>query len=54
MTRAERRAFLRARGWERISADTWRAPEGPSYRFYSLAAATYAALERQLAEGDPS
>ena len=43
---AERRAYLRARGWRRTGADDWLPPEPPErgYSCYSLAAAIRVAL----------
>lgn len=56
MSKAERRAYLRARGWARLSgsgAESWHSPEYPADRgFYSLAAATYRAVAGEAPE-DP-
>ena len=50
MTKAERRAFLRARGWLSYGYDAWRPPLSFPRQFtaYSLAAAIYTALEVEL------
>ena len=54
MRKAERRAYLRARGWERISgygAEAWRSPEYPADRTFSTLAA---ATDRAVASGEPA
>jgi hypothetical protein len=62
MTKADRRAYLRAAGWHRLSrngSESWFAPgwyhhprghvePGPDRGFYTLAAAIRAAVRRDL------
>jgi hypothetical protein len=54
MTKAERRAYLSARGWRCISnraAGSWRRPVDPS-GLYSLAAAIRTAIREEPTKGN--
>jgi hypothetical protein len=54
MTKPQRRTYLVARGWQRLTGgggETWRAPAPDDRAVYTLAAATQLALARERRGG---